>query len=536
MAHSSQIVVRLEGGRVVGVSRVADGRETPVEVGGGGACEVLARLAAERREARIAWLERELEPRLLPVARWPALLRHDLDLLHLGLAPAEERAVASLGLVDFDSPFVLPRPAGRPYASWLISPRGGIASAAALRAAGVDRRLASLPLALLDLGRRGAERGLCPRVEPRLWRDREADGGEEAGQGVRGHQLAALIRRGYGRKWLAFWLLGRLLHERRPPLVAALRGALAPAPPPVDEAALAALAPPPGPVPAGRQALTAVVPTLGRPESVAELLHDLAAQGARPARVVVVEQRPEPPHASELGALAAGDWPFELRLLTVPWAGACRARNRAFDELAGDWVLLLDDDVRLRAFAIARLIGVARAYGVAAVNACVHLPQQDPAALAGGVLPRPWPAFASGAALVARPAVEAAGGFDPRLDGGFGEDYDFGLRLRRAGGEVLYDPGTPVEHRKAPAGGLRSPYPHPWRDDPLPPKPSPTVLLSRRLHHPPAMLLGYKLFYHLGRLRRTPPWRWPAEIRRLRRQWRSAQRWCDHLNARGPMP
>jgi hypothetical protein len=141
-----------------------------------------------------------------------------------------------------------------------------------------------------------------------------------------------------------------------------------------------------------------------------------------------------------------------------------------------------------------------------------------------------WPGFGSGCALLRRSLLAEAGGFDRRLDGGFGEDTELGVRLRRAGAMVVLATDPPIAHLKAPVGGMRAPFPHPWRSDPVRPRPSPTVVLARRSFETPAMASGYRLHWWLDGVRREGM---AFRPRRSWRQWRSAQRWTDHLE-RGP--
>ncbi|OWY61682.1 hypothetical protein B7486_62495, partial [cyanobacterium TDX16] len=84
---------------------------------------------------------------------------------------------------------------------------------------------------------------------------------------------------------------------------------------------------------------------------------------------------------------------------------------------------------------------------------------------------------------------------------------------------------------KAAVGGMRAPFPHPWRADPDRPRPSPTVLLARRSFETPAMATGYRVHWWLDGLRRE---RLAFRPRRRLRQWRSAQRWTDELERRLP--
>jgi glycosyltransferase involved in cell wall biosynthesis len=496
------LVLRVEGDRAVSVN-LHGTEEAPVHRS---AARELARLADLAPSGHVAWLDRRMETGLTPPGAWPALLRHDLEVLHAG---GGSRMAPSLGLVDFDSPWLLDAPPGCRFDTWLISPAAGIARGAALRAVGIEPDGWSFGAALFDLGRRGVPLGLIPVAEPRLLQE-----SLPALPELRPAEVARLVRRGYGRKWVAFWMLARRL-----PSLAAPRGWLAPGPDDPDRAALEALRPV---LPREKDAAVDVlIPTLGRPEHLRALLEDLAGQTLKPRRVIVVEQGD--PHPG----LADGGFPFEVRLLSLPRPGACRARNAGLREVRSEWVLLLDDDVRLRPGLIERLVSVARAYDAGAVNARVHLPGQEMGVEPGP--PRLWPSFSSGAALVSARTLLESGGFDEHLDGGYGEDYELGVRLRLLGASVLYDPAEPILHLKAPAGGFRAPFPLPWNGDDPPPRPSPFILYARRKHLTSQMREGYRLFYTLSRLGAARLWRWPAELRRIRRQWERSEHWADRL-------
>lgn len=478
----------------------------------------LNRLARAHPDAWIAWYDRRLEPWLSDPASWPGLARHDLEVLHLGCFQRTDLVAGSLGLVDFDSPWLLPGPRDRRFATWLISPAAGIARAAAIRAVSPDRT-GSLAGFLFELGTRGIRHGLSPWSEPALlsgpvpqevW-DRTPLSDDD---------LARLIRRGYGRKWLGFWLLARLSSERKlsPATVgAALRAWMTQEPRKVDEQALARLHPALPEEEPGED-VDALIPTLGRPEALRDVLRDLGSQTVPPRRVIVVDQGGSTPKPD-------GDHPFELVFLSVNTPGACTARNAGLREVRSEWVLLLDDDVRLQPGLISYLLRMARAWGAEAVNAAVHLPGER----VGSQGPRPWPVFASGASLVSSRVLDEAGGFDERLDGGYGEDYELGIRLRLAGAGVLYAPGEPVLHLKLPAGGFREPARLPWSDDAVPPRPSPPVLYSRRKHHPRTMQDGYRLYYALKRLGGRPLHAWPSELRTMRHEWERASWWAGRM-------
>ncbi len=505
------ILLRIEAGHIA--ERVEAG--TAVD---------LARLA--QGEGHVAWYDRRLEPWLRDPATWPELLRHPLEVLHLGCLQRTDLAVRDLGRVDFDSPFLLPGPGDRRYPTWLVGPAGGIASAALVRAVGIEPCL-GWAAALLDFGRRAQREGLLFYSDPALLAGPVP---EEVRQALRFElsrsELAVLIARGYGRRWVAFQALAAALFDRSLPL----SGWRAPAPPAaVQREALARLHPAVDPGSAAGEEVDAVIPTLGRPGPLRDLLQDLAAQTLPLKRVIVVDQRPpdaSPPAPADLG----GDWPFELAVRTVDWTGACRARNLALREVRSPRVLLLDDDVRLPAGTVALLAATAQAYGVGAVNAGVHLAHQEAEA---GALPRVWSTFGAGAALVETAALREAGPFDERLEGGYGEDMEIGIRLRRAGCNVLYAPAVRVLHLKAPAGGFRHGARFPWHGEKVQPRPSPIFLYARNKHATPAMQQGYRLFYALNRLRAVPALARPGELVRILRRWERSAHWAERLGGTG---
>lgn len=502
----SPVRLRLDRGRAEAV--LVDGRESPPVHRD--AARELARLAAEHPGAVLAWHEKSLEPWLADPA---GLLRHRLEVIHLGAMQRMDLRVRSLGRVDFDSPWLIAGPTDRRFATWLISPAAGAGHAAVLR--GLDPSAPSFAAALLDLGRRGIAEGLCPVSDPALLRGSPPEEIWDR-RPLPAREIAWLVRRGYGRKWLVFWLLGEM-RAGRWPLLAALRGAVAAAPPRMD---LAALPPPLPEIDPAELSVDVLIPTLGRPAPLRDVLADLALQTVQPRRVIVIDQ------SAEGSGMPEGSWPFELRGLSLPVPGACRARNLGLREVASDWVLLLDDDVRFSPDLIEHLVRVARAYGAEAVNAGVHLAHQAPPDASP---PRFFSAFAGCAVLVDAAALARAGDFDERLEGSYGEDWEIGMRLRLRGALVLLAPGGPVLHLKAPSGGFRQLPPLPWAGEPVQPKPAPGLLYARGKHLTREMQEGYRLFYALRRLASVSPLAWPRELRSLSRQWERAFFWAERL-------
>jgi hypothetical protein len=526
------IVLRLRDGAVAGLRRYRGGRRTDDAPADRRPAAEMARLAAQYPDADLAWYDVTLEPLLRDVVTWPDLRRHLLEVLHGGALGGADLAAPSLARVDFDSWYVLPPRPDRRDPTWLVSDCAGLVHARVVGAVGLDKRFKTWAAALLDFGHRGLQHGVCPYSEPDLLaRDVPDTVAAALRRPIPDRDIAVLVRRLYGRRWVAFWLIGSLLYRRSFHLPAAARGWLARGAEPVQARSLEALGPVPTEPGAVDPTIDVIVPTLGRPGLLRDLLEDLSLQTLRPRMVIVVDQRTGPAAATETGDITTGTWPFEVEHHFTDWVGACRARNLGLRSARGEWLLFLDDDVRLPPGLIAHLVGVAGAYDVEAVTAATLLPHQLDDGARRDALPTMSSRLATCASLVRRALAEKAGGFDERLEGGYGEDSEFGIRLRRLGAVVLRTPAEPVLHLKAPFGGFRSSLAHPWKDDAVAPHPSPTILLSRQ-RLPEAMRQGYQLYYVLKRLGTVPPHRALLELPRIARAWKSSVKWAERMAGR----
>ncbi|MFD5233762.1 glycosyltransferase family 2 protein [Streptomyces qaidamensis] len=181
-----------------------------------------------------------------------------------------------------------------------------------------------------------------------------------------------------------------------------------------------------------------VIPTLGRP-SLGACLNALAeATGPGPARIVLVDDRPDPARI----ALTA-DVPPSLRARTVVVPGGARgpaaARNLGW-RAAGDvpWIVFLDDDVVPGPtwgddLTLDLAAATARTAGI---TARIEVP------LPAGRRPTDWERNTAGLAdarwitadmAYRRDALVAVGGFDERFRRAFREDADLALRTLDAG-------------------------------------------------------------------------------------------------------
>jgi histidinol-phosphate phosphatase family protein len=189
-----------------------------------------------------------------------------------------------------------------------------------------------------------------------------------------------------------------------------------------------------------------VVPTLGRP-SLGTLLDALAAaEGPRPAWLVLVDDRPG---RSAAPVVDVRELPEGIARHVLVLAGGGRgpaaARNRGWRAVPVDvdWIAFLDDDVLVPGdwcAALAADLAAADAQGAAASQAGIDVP------LPRHRRPTDWErgtAGLSGARWITadmayrREALAAVGGFDERFPRAFREDADLALRVQDTGRRLV---------------------------------------------------------------------------------------------------
>jgi histidinol-phosphate phosphatase family protein len=176
-------------------------------------------------------------------------------------------------------------------------------------------------------------------------------------------------------------------------------------------------------------AWSVVVPTVGR-ASLADLLADLAAQANRPERVIVVNDRPgsTPPVAKYPEAI----------LVEAAGRGPAAARNLGWRRADTEWVVFLDDDVRLPDDWSSALLRDLDSAGpqTAGVQAVIDVPEPE------GRRPTDWERSTAGlrTALWATAdmayrttALKQVHGFDERFPRAYREDADLARRVQDAG-------------------------------------------------------------------------------------------------------
>jgi glycosyltransferase involved in cell wall biosynthesis len=224
-------------------------------------------------------------------------------------------------------------------------------------------------------------------------------------------------------------------------------------------------------------AVSVVIPTIGRPAQLTQLLRAILAEDGPPIEILVAHNGPRA-EATRVAAAEAAAGDHRVRVLAAPRAGTSRARNRGLSEARADIVAFLDDDVVVRP---GWLIAIANAFAAAPGVACVTgliepaelaTPEQGWLEEYGGygkgsnrrvfdlaahrppdpLFPYTAGAFGSGANMAFRAsALRAIGGFDPALGGGTpargGEDLAAFAAIVAKGHSLVYEPAAAVVHR-----------------------------------------------------------------------------------------
>lgn len=268
-----------------------------------------------------------------------------------------------------------------------------------------------------------------------------------------------------------------------------------------------------------------IIPTIGRKEYLYDVLCDLRNQTHLPATVIIVEQNPDETSVSELDYLHKEIWPFKIKHTFTHQAGACNARNVAIEQVANDWVFLADDDIRIDNDFIEKALEGLNKFGVKAVSlSCLQKGEKQ-----SYTKVFQWGSFGSGCSMVFAESLKQCK-FNMGYEFGFGEDGDFGRQLRNHGVDVLYFPEPEILHLKAPMGGFRTKPGLAWHNDPVQPKPSPTVMLYQILHNTKEQILGYKtiLFFKYYKHQKIKnPF---SYFMNFRKQWERSVYWANELN------
>jgi GT2 family glycosyltransferase len=208
----------------------------------------------------------------------------------------------------------------------------------------------------------------------------------------------------------------------------------------------------------GEPSISVVVPTFRRPQTLEKCLRALGRQEAPPGsfEVIVVDDDPDgedPPRVD--------GHPFRARSFKSGGVGAAAARNQAAAVATGRLLLFLDDDVIADPQLVGRhlawhedggergvLVGPCRPRPVSdnLIARAAGLWWQDFFHLLGESTAPTFVKALTGNASLTRELFEELGGFSKAISPMRREDWEWGLRLRRGGIRIDFDPKASARH------------------------------------------------------------------------------------------
>ena len=273
------------------------------------------------------------------------------------------------------------------------------------------------------------------------------------------------------------------------------------------------------------ETIDVIIPTVGRPRYVKQIVEDLSRQSLLPKRIIIVEQQPNA-IGSELEDLLAKEWPFHIVHIFTNQTGACMARNKALEKVESDWIFFADDDIRLEKEVLDKTLNEAGRLKVDCINLNCRQPGEE--TIFHKI--KQWGSFGSGTSVV-RSKFAKDLKFSEVFEHGYGEDADFGMKLRTSGCDIIYHPLLEIQHLKAPVGGFRKKPVLDWEKETPVPKPSPTLMLLARRYYTPRQMKGFKISLYLKYFRKQKNKNPFAYLRDMERNWKKSEEWAERLEA-----
>jgi len=273
-----------------------------------------------------------------------------------------------------------------------------------------------------------------------------------------------------------------------------------------------------------RAAVDVIIPTMGRPGHLENVLEDLKIQDHLPSRVIIIEQNSTRDSRTQLDFLKKNDWPFKIIHHFIHRTGACHARNLALQSVNAEYVFFADDDIRFSSDLLKNALSEIYRLKVGALN--LNCLQPEGKTIFYKI--KQWGAFGSGTSVV-KSGYALNCKFSEVLEHGFGEDIDYGLQLRSKGCDIIYHPGVKISHLKADIGGFRGIRKPDWDKGELKPKPSPTMMLLVKRYYTEEMMRGYKagLFLkYYGQQTVKNPFRY---FKLMQQKWELSEEWEEKI-------
>ena len=200
------------------------------------------------------------------------------------------------------------------------------------------------------------------------------------------------------------------------------------------------------------------------------------------------------------------------------------ARNMALKKVESEWVFFADDDIRIKPDVLANTLKEIHRLGVS----CINLNCKQPGEGTVFYKVKQWGSFGSGTSVVQSKFARQLQ-FSEIFEHGYGEDVDYGMKLREAGCDIIYHPELEIQHLKAPVGGFRKKPVLDWEKESPKPKPSPTVMILAKRYFTRRQLKGFKVSLYLKFFRNQKIKNPFAYFRNMERNWKKSEEWAERL-------
>lgn len=361
--------------------------------------------------------------------------------------------------------------------------------------------------------------GLFCYSDPRLLLDRKETLNKRQASSM---QLFKFVKHHYKTSWIFFLFLSLIIYEKRFPLFAflnSIRFKKRNVDLDFDQINIHSKK-----NLVNKKEVDVVIPTLGRKKFLYDVLNDLSRQTLLPKNVIIVEQNPLSDSESELDYLTNQEWPFNIKHIFIHQLGVCNARNIALEKVESEWTFLGDDDIRFNQSLLEDALYNIKKYGVKSINTLCLQPNESQTFFKTSQTP----IFGSGTSVVNSKLFNTIK-FNNAFEFGFGEDSDFGMQIRNLGEDVIFIPNMLITHLKAPIGGFRTKFKHPWEEHKIQPKPSPTVNLFNLKYLTKKQILGYKILLFIKYYRSQSIKNPVRYYKTFKKQWQTSIYWANKL-------
>ena len=217
-------------------------------------------------------------------------------------------------------------------------------------------------------------------------------------------------------------------------------------------------------------------------------------------------------------------WPFIIDHTFTHQPGACNARNIALSKVTSEWVFMCDDDNRFEATLIEKVLANIKQYGVEVFSTAY--PQVNERVDYTTI--HQTTIFGSGNSFMKSSYLKQVQ-FDATYEFCYGEDFDFGMQLRKAGADVVYFPSPVITHLKAPMGGFRIKPVFKWSQDVIQPIPSPTILLNFLKYRTKEQVDAYKTIFYFKKWKNNVFQNPFVFLKETNLHWNSSKKWSEKI-------